>query len=84
MRLFHPHFVLALLLLLFPVQPGLAASSSLGAVADAPHLRVELLAPGDKLYSSVDSAQGNQRQSDAISRTSPPAARLADGFRLRE
>ena len=51
MRLFHPHFVLALLLLLFPVQPGLAASSSLGAVADAPHLRVELLAPGDKLYS---------------------------------
>ena len=50
MRLFHPHFVLALLLL-FPVQPGLAASSSLGAVADAPHLRVELLAPGDKLYS---------------------------------
>jgi thiol:disulfide interchange protein DsbD len=51
MRLPRSLFVFVLLPLLFSGQPGRAASSSLGAEADAPHLRVELLAPGDRLYS---------------------------------
>jgi thiol:disulfide interchange protein DsbD len=46
MRLCSPHFVFALLSPLLSAQPLLAASST----ADAPHLRVELLAPGDRLF----------------------------------
>jgi thiol:disulfide interchange protein/DsbC/DsbD-like thiol-disulfide interchange protein len=45
MRLFRSAFVL---LLLLPGLPMLAASST----ADAPHVHVELLVPGDKLYRS--------------------------------
>jgi thiol:disulfide interchange protein DsbD len=51
MRLSRSLFVIVLLPLLLSGRPVLAASSPLGAEADAPHLRVELLAPGNKFYS---------------------------------
>jgi thiol:disulfide interchange protein DsbD len=46
MRLSRSLFVFVLLLLLLSGRPVLAASTT----AEAPHLRVELLAPGDRLY----------------------------------